>query len=304
MSEMVSPLIEEMVERAMVFTGGRDGIHETPAQGVHISVHSHSGGCCCSSLYEPSLALVLQGKKRSICGTRTYEYGAGECLLVSVDVPARYEILDATPAHPFITIVLKLNPVTVTELIARLPVVSATSESAARALVVSRATTALEGDFAQLLSMLDSPAEVALRASNIVRDIYSLVLLGEQGESLRSMFTQTGGAGRVTQAVSWLRSNYRMAFTIEELADRVHMSVSSFHRHFKSITSMSPLQYQKRLRLGEAQRLMLSEGKDVASAAYAVGYESPTQFSREYKQLYGDAPARDIKKRLSVAVGA
>ena len=108
----------------------------------------------------------------------------------------------------------------------------------------------------------------------------------------------------MTQAVAWLRTNYRTAFTIEELADRVHMSVSSFHRHFKSVTSMSPLQYQKRLRLGEAQRLMLAEGKDVAAAAYAVGYESPTQFSREYKQLYGDAPGRDIRNRLISARAA
>ena len=298
MSEIISPVIEELAERAMAFTGGREGYYPTPIEGLSFAVHSEAGGACTCSVYEPSFALMLQGRKRSECGESVYEYGAGDCMLVNVDVPARYTILEAMPDKPFIGCSLKLDSVAVTEMIAKLPGVDDLEDRHARAIVVSRASAAMEADFLSLMRMFDSPAEMKLRAPILIRDIYSLLLLGKMGEGIRSMFTQTGRSGRVTQAVSWLRTNYRTAFTIEELAERVHMSVSSFHRHFKSVTSMSPLQYQKRLRLGEAQRLMLTEGKDVAAAAYAVGYESPTQFSREYKQLFGDAPGRDIKNRL------
>lgn len=303
MSEIVSPLIEELAERAMAFTGGCAGRYDTPVPGLSLSVHTTALSACTCSVYEPSFGLMLQGKKRSECGSRTYDYGAGDCLLVNVDVPARFTILEASPAKPFIACSLRLDSVAMTELIARVPAPDVVTGDA-QALVVSRATCELEEDFLRLMQMLDSPGEIALRAGLIVRDIYSLLLLGREGPGIRSMFTVASGAGRVTQAVSWLRRNYRSAFTIEELAERVHMSVSSFHRHFKNVTSMSPLQYQKRLRLGEAQRLMLAEGKDVAAAAYAVGYESPTQFSREYKQLFGEAPGRDIKQRLSAARGA
>ena len=303
MSEIISPVIEELAERAMAFTGGREGYYPTPIEGLSFAVHSEAGGACTCSVYEPSFALMLQGRKRSECGESVYEYGAGDCMLVNVDVPARYTILEATPDKPFIGCSLKLDSVAVTEMIAKLPGVDDLEDRHARAIVVSRASAAMEADFLSLMRMFDSPEEMKLRAPILIRDIYSLLLLGKMGEEIRSMFTQTGRSGRVTQAVSWLRTNYRSAFTIEELAERVHMSVSSFHRHFKSVTSMSPLQYQKRLRLGEAQRLMLTEGKDVAAAAYAVGYESPTQFSREYKQLFGDAPGRDIKNRLQTVKG-
>ncbi len=308
MSEIVSPLIEELADRAMAFTGGRDGYYPTPIEGLAFAVHSDRGSCTCASrnsLYETSFGLMLQGRKRSTSGDRVYEYGAGDGLLVSVDVPASYEILEATPAKPFIGCALKLDCVAITEMIAKLPdPLPEASDARAQAITVSRVSMAMEEDFLSLVKMFDSPAEIQLRAPLLIRDIYSLLLLGKTGGALRSMYTQSARAGRVTQAVSWLRTNYRTAFTIEELANRVHMSVSSFHRHFKSVTSMSPLQYQKRLRLGEAQRLMLAEGKDVAAAAYAVGYESPTQFSREYKQLYGDAPGRDIRHRLSGAKAA
>ncbi len=308
MSEIVSPLIEELADRAMAFTGGRDGYYPTPIEGLAFAVHSDCGSCTCASrnsLYETSFGLMLQGRKRSTSGDRVYEYGAGDGLLVSVDVPASYEILEATPAKPFIGCALKLDCVAITEMIAKIPdPLPEASDARAQAITVSRVSTAMEEDFLSLVKMFDSPAEIQLRAPLLIRDIYSLLLLGKTGGALRSMYTQSARAGRVTQAVSWLRTNYRTAFTIEELANRVHMSVSSFHRHFKSVTSMSPLQYQKRLRLGEAQRLMLAEGKDVAAAAYAVGYESPTQFSREYKQLYGDAPGRDIRHRLSGAKAA
>ncbi len=308
MSEIVSPVIEELADRAMALTGGRDGYYPTPVEGLAFAVHTDRGSCTCTSrnsVYETSFGLMLQGRKRSTSGDRIYEYGAGDGLLVSVDVPASFEILDATPEKPFIGCSLKLDCVAVTEMIAKLPdPMPDVSDARAQAITVSRVTSEMEEDFLSLVRMFDSPAEIELRAPLLIRDIYSLLLLGKTGGALRSLYTQSGRASRVTQAVAWLRTNYRTAFTIEELADRVHMSVSSFHRHFKSVTSMSPLQYQKRLRLGEAQRLMLAEGKDVAAAAYAVGYESPTQFSREYKQLYGDAPGRDIRNRLISARAA
>ena len=189
MSEIISPVIEELAERAMAFTGGREGYYPTPIEGLSFAVHSEAGGACTCSVYEPSFALMLQGRKRSECGESVYEYGAGDCMLVNVDVPARYTILEATPDKPFIGCSLKLDSVAVTEMIAKLPGVDDLEDRHARAIVVSRASAAMEADFLSLMRMFDSPAEMKLRAPILIRDIYSLLLLGKMGEGIRSMFT-------------------------------------------------------------------------------------------------------------------
>ena len=156
MSEIISPVIEELAERAMAFTGGREGYYPTPIDGVSFAVHGKAGGACTCSVYEPSFALMLQGRKRSECGKSVYEYGAGDCMLVNVDVPARYTILEATPDKPFIGCSLKLDSVAVTEMIAKLPGLDDLKDRHARAIVVSRATAAMEADFLSLMRMFDS----------------------------------------------------------------------------------------------------------------------------------------------------
>ena len=173
MSEIISPVIEELAERAMAFTGGREGYYPTPIDGVSFTVHGKAGGACTCSVYEPSFALMLQGRKRSECGKSVYEYGAGDCMLVNVDIPARYTILEATPDKPFIGCSLKLDSVAVTEMIAKLPGLEDLEDRHARAIVVSRASAAMEADFLSLMRMFDSPTEMKLRAPILIRDIYS-----------------------------------------------------------------------------------------------------------------------------------
>ena len=160
MSEIISPVIEELAERAMAFTGGREGYYPTPIDGLSFTVHGKAGGACACSVYEPSFALMLQGRKRSECGKSVYEYGAGDCMLVNVDVPARYTILEATPDKPFIGCSLKLDSVAVTEMIAKLPGLEDLEDRHARAIVVSRASAAMEADFLSLMRMFDSPTEM------------------------------------------------------------------------------------------------------------------------------------------------
>lgn len=299
MTECASPIIDEIRRLVMQYAADKTGPQiESPIDGLFFSVRYGSTGTCTCSVYEPSVALMLQGRKMTTAGTRVYTYGRGDLLITSMDVPTTYQVLEASPDKPFVGIGIRIDAVVMTDLIRQLPLEDdAADDASVRAITLCRAEAALEEDFLRLVQILDSPRECKFRAPLIIRDIYSLLLLGEHGESIRRIFTNNSRSSRISQAVGWLRDNYREPLSVEALADRVHMSVSSFHRHFKSVTSVSPLQFQKRLRLSEAQRLMLTEGKDVATAAYEVGYASPTQFSREYKHAFGEAPGRDIEAR-------
>lgn len=299
MTECASPIIDEIRRLVMQYAADKTGPQiESPIDGLFFSVRYGSTGTCTCSVYEPSVALMLQGRKMTTAGTRVYTYGRGDLLITSMDVPTTYQVLEASPDKPFVGIGIRIDAVVMTDLIRQLPLEDdAADDASVRAITLCRAEAALEEDFLRLVQILYSPRECKFRAPLIIRDIYSLLLLGEHGESIRRIFTNNSRSSRISQAVGWLRDNYREPLSVEALADRVHMSVSSFHRHFKSVTSVSPLQFQKRLRLSEAQRLMLTEGKDVATAAYEVGYASPTQFSREYKHAFGEAPGRDIEAR-------
>jgi len=265
---------------------------------------------------KPSLVLVVQGAKQMVVGTDTYGYDASRFLLTSLDMPARSEVLAASPGSPCLGLNLQLDLHTIAELVAKGnppepdPPSSTTDEPTAknesvtprqikgssplRSMGIGAVTPALLDAISRLLALLNEPAAIPTLAPLIQREIHYRLLTGDQAARLRKIAAIDSQAHKVAKAIDWLSANYAAPLSIEQLAARVQMSSPSFHQHFRALAAMSPLQYQKRLRLNEARRLMLNEHLDAATAAFQVGYESPSQFSREYTRHFGAPPRRDI----------
>ena len=228
-----------------------------------------------NSLYHPCIGVMLQGRKKSVIGTEEYVYGEGQCLVVGVDVPSSFYVMDGTEEAPFLCLSLEVDKFLLARLAAEVPPTPGSGgEGGMKGVSVADVDISVLDAFLRLAELLDKPEQIAVLAPM-----------------------------QIAQAVTWLRDNYRSPLQVEELARRVNMATSTFHRHFKEVTSLSPLQFHKRLRLFEAQRLMLSERVDAASAGLAVGYESPTQFNREYKRLFGEPPHRNITRLKNARSG-
>ena len=245
--------------------------------------------------HKPSIGLVVQGEKRSIVGAGTIVHREGQCFVISVDMPGSCFVSRASNDAPFLAAVLELDTCEVSRLAGK--IYSADSgQSAGRGVVSAEADPPLLNAFFRLTE-LSAQDDAAFLASLVVQEIYYRLLTGPLGTYIRKIFLSGARGNQIARAISWMRDNYTHPLHIEELARSVHMGTSTFHKYFKEITTLSPLQYHKRLRLYEAQRLMLCENMDAMSAGLAVGYESHTQFSREYKRLFGDPPCRDIRRR-------
>ena len=279
------------------------GVKETAVPGLSIS-RRLAHDILENSLYKPCIGVMLQGRKKSIIGMEEYIYGEGQCLVVGVDVPSSFYVMDGTEDAPFLCLSLAVDSFLLTRLAAEVPPSpESPSASSMRGVSVENVDVAVLDAFSRLMDLLDRPEHISMLAPMIIKEIYYRMLLGPQGDFLRRFHTLGSQSTQIAQAVTWLRDNYRSPLQVEELARRVNMATSTFHRHFKEVTSLSPLQFHKRLRLIEAQRLMLSERVDAASAGLAVGYESPTQFNREYKRLFGEPPHRNITRLKSATVG-
>ncbi|MEH2177133.1 AraC family transcriptional regulator [Nostoc sp.] len=246
--------------------------------------------------YEPRLAILVQGKKNIVLGEETYPYEIGQCLVVSVDLPIGGCIVEATTDQPYLGLKLTLDPMQLCEMAAQMNFSSAKKENSVRGLFVSNADPTLLDCALRLSKLLDTPQDIPMLAPMMIRELYYRLLIGEQSEAVRQIATSGSSMQRIAEAIKRIKSKFTQPMRVEDLAKQVRMSTSSFHQHFKQVTSMSPLQYQKQLRLLEARRLMLTEDCDATSAAYQVGYESPSQFSREYSRLFGAPPMRDIER--------
>jgi len=243
--------------------------------------------------YEPALCVIAQSAKRVMLGDCEYRYDAANYLLVVADVPAMGQVVEATAEKPFLGLKLLLDPLEVGEVVAQLgPPPHATPT---RALAVSALDPALQESVTRLVALLKNPQDAQVLAPLVRKEITYRILIGPEGQRLRQVVAGTDQGQRITHAVRWLKAHYSKPLRIEALAKQAAMSPSALHRHFKEVTALSPLQYQKRLRLQEARRLMLGESLDAAEAAFRVGYESPSQFSREYGRLFGLPPRRDIE---------
>jgi AraC-like DNA-binding protein len=246
-----------------------------------------------STLYEPSLSLVVQGRKRVVLGSRTYEYGAGHFMLTAVDLPTIAQVLDGSEAYPFLSIMLKLDVATVKEVGGEIDLHGVRAGSVESGMAVGPVSAELADAVLRLAALADTPHDIPIVGKLITREVIYRLLTGPAGAHLRHIAIQGSRCGRIATVIAWLRDHYAEPVRIEDLAEMAAMGVSTLHHHFSGLTRMSPLQYQKHIRLHEARRLLLVEHLDASSAAFRVGYESVTQFSREYRRLFGNPPIRD-----------
>lgn len=250
-------------------------------------------------LYEisrPLVALVVQGSKRVTMGSRTFEFGAGDSLLITADVPTVSQITRADLSEPYYSLVLDLDLAVIEALALEMDVANEEHGTPVRV----DPTEAEVADAAlRLMRLLDRPAAARILKADLVREMHYWLLAGRHGAAIRRLGVADGNAQRVSRAVSVIRAHYAEPLRVERLAEGVGMSPSSFHQHFRAVTSLSPLQFQKQLRLIEARRMMLAEGASASTAAYTVGYESVPQFTREYRRFFGAPPVRDIRDARS-----
>jgi AraC-like DNA-binding protein len=246
-----------------------------------------------SLVVDPSICIVAQGAKEINLAGEVYRYDPAHSLLVSLDLPISARVVEATPARPCLAVRLSLDPSVVGELLADCPD-TLPAASSARGLDVSPVEPQLLDVVGRLVALLDAPRDLPALAPLVIREVTYRVLTGPQGARLRHIATAGAAAQRIARAVRWLRDHFADPLRVESLAQKARMSPSGFHLHFKAATGLSPVQYQKRLRLQETRRLMLGEGLDAAEAAFRVGYESPSQFSREYRRMFGAPPRRDV----------
>lgn len=265
----------------------------TPVAGLSLFRRAASAPPCSCAL-EPSVVLVVQGAKQMWVGGQGFPYDTSRFLITSLDLPGSTEVTMASEEQPCLGLVLKLDLRIMAELMAQGSQPVRPSRSVAKGIGIGEVTPVMLGPFVRLLELLDDPDAAPVLAPLVYREIHYRLLVSDQAARLRQIVSIDGQGYRIARAIDWLKSNYATPFRVEDLAARVHMSVPTFHHHFRELTGMSPLQYQKWLRLNEAKRLMLNEHVDVGSASFRVGYESPSQFSREYSRLFGAPPKRDI----------
>jgi AraC-like DNA-binding protein len=249
-----------------------------------------------SRVYPPSICVVAQGAKRVLLGDETYVYDTDNYLITSVNLPTMVQIIEASRDKPYLGLRLTFNLREVSQLMADSNLPPPRTQQSSRSMATGVVTPPLLNAFTRLVDLLADERDIPILAPVIQREIIYRLLVGERGDRLRRVASAGSQGHQIAQAIHWLQGNFTQPLRVDDLAARAGMSTSTFHHHFRSMTALSPLQYQKQLRLQEARRLMLSEHLDASSAAYEVGYESPSQFSREYNRLFGAPPLRDIAK--------
>lgn len=276
-----------------------EGVKQTQVPSLRLYRMSAPGPCT-SATYEPRLVLFLQGKKRIDVGKTTYLCGESSLLVASIDLPVVSQVIQASEQEPILALMLKLEMSVVREILNQEEFDIPEESSDARGISVGVASDEMLGACSRLLSLLDTPGDIPFLGSLIQREIIYRLLRSAQGKHLRAIATVGDQNNRTAKAIGWLRENYTKPLRVEDLATIARMGVSTFHQHFRSLTAMSPIQYQKQLRLHTARQRILNDGLDAATAAFEVGYESASQFNREYSRFFGQPPMRDVKAhRLS-----
>lgn len=288
----VSPYAEAHADAA--------GLAQTPIPGL-MTVRATAPSGLVHTISEPLVCLVLQGSKQVTMGTQSFAFSAGESLLITADVPTVNQITRASALSPYLSLVMALDLAVIAELVQQMADPQVADAAPVR---VGPTETEVADTALRLMQLLDRPKALPVLQAQLVRELHYWLLAGRLGAAIRRLGWPDGHAQRVARAVSVLRADFAQALPVERLAAVAGMSPSSFHQHFRAVTSLSPLQFQKQLRLIEARRLMLSEGVSASSAAFAVGYESVPQFTREYGRLFGLPPVRETaytRNRLQAA---
>ena len=271
---------------ATVLAGVRATISRVPTEAIH----------CVNG---PSLGLVVQGAKRTIVGDRVFEYGEGDFVVTSVDLPIASRIVRASADRPYLACGLDLDPAAIASLLLETPGVDDLVATPC-GMGVHAAPVELQEAMVRLLRLLDAPRDAPVLRPLVEREILWRLLCGPQGGRVRQIGLADSRLAQVSHAIRHIRQNYSQALSIEQLAQVATMSESSFHRHFRAVTAMTPIQFQKQIRLQEARARLLADADDVAAVGYAVGYDSASQFSREYSRLFGAPPGRDVARLRQV----
>lgn len=296
---MNDTLLDAVRRYAESYAGG-DGLAQTPIPGL-IVIRSAVPSGLDYTISRPLICLVLQGGKRVTMGKDRYEFSAGDSLLIAADVPTASQITAASADKPYFSLVLDLDLTVISELVVEMR----SGPAAPGSRMQVEPTDAEVADCAlRLMRLLGRPAALPLLQAQLVREMHYWLLAGRHGAAIRQLGLPGSHAPRIARAVALLRAEFAQALPIERLAAVAGMSASSFYEHFRAATSLSPLQFQKQLRLIEARRLMTAEGLSASSAGFAVGYESVQQFTREYRRMFGLPPGRDaeaVRNRVAVA---
>jgi AraC-like DNA-binding protein len=295
-SGVIDHQCQELAALLIRHTDQKNGFHQSAIADLRFTCES-SVSTRFHDVSEPFLGIIVQGKKAVLLGEETYQYSMAQYLVVSVDLPLSAFVVEATIDKPYLGFNLRLDSHQLYDIItAQTGLTSSKKENSVRGLFVSNAESSLLDCAIRLTRLLDTPQDIPMLAPMIIREIYYRLLVGEQGRAVRQIATLGSNMQRIAEVIQRIKAELTKSMRVEDLAQYASMSPSSFHYHFKAVTSMSPLQYQKQLRLLEARRLMLAESSDATSAAYQVGYESTSQFSREYSRLFGAPPIRDIER--------
>lgn len=270
----------------------RNGVAATPVEGLVI-LREMVPTMLQYAVSKPMVALVLQGGKRVTMGSRSFDFGAGESLLITTDVPTVSQITKASRVLPYFSLVLELDPAIIADLVGHIGPAPFETDQPVR---VDPTEVEIADAALRLLRLFDRPGALAVLGQQLRRELHYWLLSGRHGGAIRALGVTDSHAQRIARAVALLRTHYAEPVRIEALAEAAGMSLSAFHVHFRNITSLTPLQFQKQLRLIEARRRMLALGAAISDAAYGVGYESVPQFTREYGRMFGQPPARDIRQ--------
>jgi AraC-like DNA-binding protein len=289
--------LAELIENAI----RADGVEE-PVAGLRLTRASEPTDRI-HAVSRPSLCIIAQGAKEVYLGDRLYRYDPESYLLATIEVPLTGRVVEASRARPYLALRLDFDALLIGSVMVEAGLTSPSNHGDAKAIVVSPLDSGLLDAIVRLARLLHSPSEAGVLMPLVKREIVFRLLTGAQGARLRHIPLQGGYSDRIAEAVARLRKEFDRPLRIERLAKDMGMSPSGFHHHFKTVTDMSPLQFQKQIRLQEARRLMLGENLDASSAGYRVGYEDPSHFSRDYKRLFGDSPARDAE-RLRTMIAA
>ncbi|EJG0662580.1 AraC family transcriptional regulator [Vibrio parahaemolyticus] len=248
-----------------------------------------------SYTHNPSICLIAQGRKRVLLGEESFIYDANHFLISSVDLPIIANIIEASEEQPYLGLIMELDLTEISQLIVDSELAFTQSKEAQKGIAVGELSESLLDAFVRLAELLDEGQNIKILAPIIKRETFYRLLMSEQGTRLHQIVTAGSHSHQIAKAIDWLKNNFVKPLSVGDLASYTGMSKSSFYTHFRSMTSMTPLQFQKKLRLSEARRLMLTENLDAMAATFKVGYESPSQFSREYSRLFGAPPSKDIK---------
>ncbi len=292
MNVSVTEIAASLLADALKYCG-REGIHDTPLEKLKV-VRRERTTEASPGMYASIVCLVLQGEKKVWSGRKVYRYDPQNYLVSCVDVPATVQVVKASPKQPFVGLTLELQPSVIYEILQETVPTEIHYDQAEGGFFVEKVTAELAGAFARLMKTLENKNDLKVLAPSIVREIHYLLMSSRYGRKMRQIGMVGSKTQRIGKVVEHLRKDFAAPLRVTSLARMANMSPSSFHLHFRQVTSMSPLQYQKQIRLQEARRLLSIEPFDAASVAFKVGYESPSQFSREYRRLFGQPPMRDM----------